>query len=381
MIHPNRPIQADKAAKVLVYLFGSLGDTLVAIPALRAVRRHFQNAEIVLLQNVEPGNIVKASEVIPENLVNRYFNYSSNSDKISRFSSFLRLWRRLRDERFQAVIYLVISERPARAVFRDRFFFRSCGIRKLIGFRPFSKDELYPRDAWQRPALTENEAVRKLHRLEFDGVEVLPDEDLRQPLLKFSAEETEKTVRWLAGHRKKPDSRLIAIAPGCKTQANIWPLENFIDIGSRLIAGENCELIVVGGKAEHEMGEKMISAWGEGINAAGEFSVRESGALLAACDFYIGLDTGTTHLSAAVGTPCFAIYGERNNPGHWYPLGSSHSIVFHPVACAGCRFHVCPLPDHPCMTGISADSVWENLMAFIQHLRRPESEKVKIQIT
>jgi len=365
--------------KVLVYLFGSLGDTLVAIPALRAVRRHFQNAELVLLQNVQPGNIVKASEVIPENLIDRYLSYENKPDKMSKFSGFYRLWRRLRGERFEAVVYLVISERPARSVFRDKFFFRSCGIGKLIGFRPFSKDELYPIDAEQRPALTENEAVRKLHRLELDGIEAKPEEDLQQPLLKFSQSEEEKARLWLAG--QKSDSRLIAIAPGCKTQANIWPLENFIEIGSRLIATENCELIVVGGKDEHTMGEKMISAWGKGINAAGEFSVREAGALLAACDFYIGLDTGTTHLSAAVGTPCFAIYGERNNPGHWYPLGSSHSIVFHPVACAGCRFHVCPLPDHPCMTGISADSVWENLIAFIQHLRRPESEKVKIQIT
>ncbi|MCY7377320.1 MAG: hypothetical protein LH472_15280 [Pyrinomonadaceae bacterium] len=56
--------------KVLVYLFGSLGDTLMAIPALRAVRRHFRDAELILLQNIPAGGtIVRASQVIPEDLI------------------------------------------------------------------------------------------------------------------------------------------------------------------------------------------------------------------------------------------------------------------------------------------------------------------------
>lgn len=357
-------MNSEKKAKILVYLFGSLGDTIIAIPALRAVRRHFRDAELILLQNVQSDNIVRASQVIPANLIDGYLSYASEAGKFNKINGFYRLWRELRRHGFQAVVYLVISERPARSVSRDRLFFRSCGIRRLIGFHPFSKEELYPLDAEQRPAMTENEAIRKLNRLEIDGIKSLP-EDLRPPFLTFSTVELESIKKWLVDRRKKTDSRLIAIAPGCKTEANIWSLENFIQIGHRLLA-ENCELLIVGGKAEYDLGEKMISAWGAGINAAGEFSVRESSVILSLCDFYIGLDTGTTHLAAAVGTPCFALYGERNNPGHWFPLGSGHLIVFHPVACAGCRFFICPLPTHPCMTGISVESVWQNLQKFMR---------------
>jgi ADP-heptose:LPS heptosyltransferase len=133
---------SGKRQKVLVYLFGSLGDSIVAIPALRAVRHHFPDSEIVLLQNFESKGIVLASEVIPPRLVDRYLSYSSRSDRRSRLEEFFRLWRQLRVERFDAAVYLVISERPAKAVTRDRFFFRSAGIRELIGFHAVPTDEL-----------------------------------------------------------------------------------------------------------------------------------------------------------------------------------------------------------------------------------------------
>ena len=349
-----------KKEKILVYLFGSLGDTLVAIPALRAVRRNFPDCELSLLQNTQSGSIVTAAQVIPEELVDNYLSYKSYSVGFSKVFDYYRLRRELKKQKFRAVIYLVISERPASSVFRDKLFFRSCGISHLYGFHAFSEKEIYPLDSNQRPALTDNEAVRKLKRLKIDGINISREKDLQIPLLKFSENEISETRKWLAVRRRKPKSRLIAIAPGCKTEANMWSLENFIQIGNRLIADENCEIIVIGGKAEQSDGEKMISRWGEGLNAAGVLTVRQSGTLLSLCNFLIGLDTGTTHLAAAVGTRCLAIYGERNNPGHWYPLGCGHTLIYHPVKCAGCRLFVCPLPNHPCMKGITVDSVWRS---------------------
>lgn len=364
----NSP-KITKKTKVLVYLFGSLGDTIVAIPALRAVRRNFPDAELIVLHDTQSAGIVRASQVIPDNLCDGYLSYENQTGKINKVSAFYRLWRKLRKERFEAVVYLVISERPARSVSRDKFFFRACGIRRLIGFHSFALGELYPVDIDGHPAMTTHEALRKLMRLKLDGIETAP-EDLRFPLLDFSQEEIQKIKNWLAARRKKNASRLIAIAPGCKSPANLWSLENFIELGRKLIEAENCELIVIGGKVEGKLGDQLIEAWGEGINAAGQFSVLDSGALLSLCDFYVGLNTGTTHLAAAVKTPCLGIYGEHNNPGQWYPYGDSHTVVYHPVKCAGCRVFVCPLENHPCMKGISVENVWQNLQKMI---RRGES--------
>lgn len=362
---PSLSDKLKQKQKILVYLFGSLGDSLVAIPALRALRRHYPNAEIVLLQNFLTQDIVKASQVIPDELVDRYLSYESGLGKFAKLLNFYRVWRVIRRERFDAAAYAVLSERPKKAVRRDRYFFRLCGISKLYGFHTFSDNELYPVDADGHPAMTKHEAVRKLRRLAADGIEISLEKDTQTPLLSFSPSELDQINQWLKQKRQKSDVPLIALAPGCKAPANAWPLENFIRLGNQLLESEGCEIIVVGGTAEYEIGKKMIAAWGEGINAAGAFSVRESGALLSTCSFHIGLDTGTTHLAAAAGTKCFVIFGERSNPGLWYPLGRGHTVLFHPVKCAGCRFQNCPLLDHPCMTGISFDSVWGNLKEFL----------------
>lgn len=363
-MHSKQTSASVKKEKILLYLFGSLGDTLVAIPALRAVRRSFPEATLILLQNDPSGYNAEVSKIIPGDLLDGYLSYDSQAKKSGKINVFYQLWNNLRRQNFQAVIYLVSCERPARSVSRDKLFFRSCGIRRLIGFHSFSRKKLYPLDEEQRPAPVVSEFALKLERLRMDGVEIPLTEAFQLPLLDFSPAEIDDIKKWLARRRRKPDSRLIAIAPGCKTQANIWSLENFIQIGHQLIADEDGELLVIGGRAEREAGEKMLADWGEGINAAGEFSVRESGVLLYLCDFLIGLDTGTTHLAASVGTRCFALYGERNNPGHWFPVGSGHTIIYHPVKCAGCRLFDCPLPDHPCMTGISVQAVWKNWLEF-----------------
>ena len=364
----NNSDVSHQPPKILIYLIGSLGDTLVAIPALRAVRRHFKNAELILLQNIPAGgNIVRASEVVPASLIDGFLEYASQPGKISKFSDFYRLSRQLRSVGFQAAVYLVISERRERSVTRDKLFFRAAGIFELYGFHPFSKDELYPLDADGFPAPTDSEAVRKIVRLEKDGVRAA-DEDFRRPFLSFSRSEIQDAKNWLALRRKKPGVPLISIAPGCKTEANTWSPANFIEIGRRLLQQGNCELLVSGGKAEQKLAEELISAWGEGINSAGLFSVREAGVILSLCDLHFGLDTGTTHLAAAAGTSCFAVFGERNNPGHWFPTGVGHSIIFHRVKCAGCRLAVCPVPHHPCMSGISVEAVWRHLQNFMSKL-------------
>lgn len=347
--------------KVLVYLYGSLGDSLVAIPALRAVRRHFNSAEIVILQNDDSENLVRVSEVIPAELADRYISYNSQKKKLY---NFLNLRSILRHEHFDAAVFLGLSERSKRSIMRDRLFFRFCGVRRLHGFIALSEEELYPKEPDGHPALTDHEAVRKLKRLEIDGISYR-DSDLDIPCLDLNRPGKAKIDRWLEENRRKPNARLISIAPGSKAQATSWPIERFIELGRRLIANRDCELIVVGGPAEREKGNQLIGAWSEGINAAGLFGIEESGSLLSNCAMHIGVDTGTMHLAAAAGTRCFILFGERANPGQWYPLGGGHLLISHRVDCAGCRVQTCPLGDHPCMREITVDAAWQALETFI----------------
>lgn len=173
--------------------------------------------------------------------------------------------------------------------------------------------------------------------------------------------ELEQANQWLA-IRRNHTKVLTAICPGANQSAKFWPLDRFEEIGRRLIEQGESDLIVIGGPAERSIGNQLTAAWGNGINAAGQFSVMESAALLSRCKFLLGLDTGTTHLAAALGIPCIALYADRDPPGQWEPLGNNYVLLRHPVPCGCCGLKECPIPDHPCMTKITTESVWSAIL-------------------
>ena len=359
------PSKNDKEKSwVLVYLVGSLGDTIVCIPALEAIRRQFPNDKIILLHDYQTLVPVSPLEIVPKSLIDGSLSYVIHSQPLLKIRELYRLRRRIRHEKVKAVVYLVSSERFGWLVWRDKLFFRLCGIKNLFGFYPFDKNELYARDENGKPAPKPGEAASKLERLTRDGIST-ENLNFTEQLLEFSDEEKTKVRKWLEARRQKPNARLVAMCPGCKRKANDWGVENFIEIGRRLLAEGDFEIVIVGGKAEKPLAEKMIAACGEGIDATGEFSANESGALFSNCEFMIGNDTGTTHLAAAAGIPCFAVYHFRDNPGHWFPLGRGHVLIQHETECAGCHLWECPKPDRPCMTEIKVDDVWSLLQKFI----------------
>jgi len=347
--------------RILVFHLGTIGDTVVKIPALKAIRRHYgPDTEISLLHETRPGIITTPADLLacsPE--IDRFIGYPVAATAGRKLLLTVQVWWRLRHERFQAVVYLVHSERTARQVKRDARFFRWCGIPRLIGFRAFPQEFLYPVDADGRPGRVKHEASCSLESLRLDGIDVSRETDLSRPFLRIPQRDLDETQQWLGLKRRQQGRMLVAICPGAKQPANFWQPERFIEIGQYLAEKRKYELIVVGGPAEAQTGDRMVKAWGEGLNAAGQFSVLGSAALLGQCAFCIGLDTGTTHLAAALGTPCVALYGERDNPGRFEPLGEGHIVLRINVPCAGCRLILtpCPVAGHPCMMGIDVAMV------------------------
>lgn len=360
---------------ILVYQIGSLGDTLISIPAYRAVREHFgSDAQIRVLHNEPPDHRVAPQQVLDgTGLVDGYISFRQMG-KLgqSDWRTFLSLWAKLIRIPFDAVVYVAPSNRSAAAIRRDRLFFQLCGSRRLIGFHicePALASEARGKES--PPSPLPHEARMRLDRLRADGLNAPDRQVFASPLLRPSKPSLEAARSWLAERRAYPNRELVAICPGAKQPANFWPQDRFIEIGRRLLAQRCYEPIVIGGPAEQEIGEKMISAWGDGVNAAGQFDVEGSAALLHECAFLIGLDTGTTHLAASVGIPCVALYGQKNPPGQWVPLGGAHRLLSAPpVSCAGCGLTVCSKEAHPCMRGISVEEVWAEIVAL-----QPEREE------
>ena len=356
--------------KVLVYHIGQLGDTIVSVPALRAVRSYFGKTALIYMVHDTIHQLVTAEMVLEgSGLVDKFIPYSPEKKTARKLRTVARLRGRLRREHFDVAVSLLPSDRSRWALLRDRLFFRACGISRLIGFRPYSEPEIRPRSASGRPAQTPSEAIFRLRRLLADGLGPANVEHFAMPLLSVSRDRQNAVDGWLDGRRHYSNRPLVALCPGCKKPANAWPPERFLKIARRLLDLDLFELVILGGPAEQGLADFLMAGLeGQAIHAAGCFSVAESAALLSRCSLLVGLDTGTTHLAAAVGVPCVVLQSANSFPGQWNPLGENHSVVRAGVLCAGCQRQECPIGGHPCMRNITVDAAWEAIETAVSTL-------------
>ena len=131
-----RPLirQRDSLSGVLVFHTGSLGDTIISIPALRAIRKHWRGQEITLLHNATPVHLAGPEELLSElGLVDKFLTYPATGGSLRRMIGAIRCLCTLRRKQFDTVIYL-LRDRPADSVRRDGIYFALAGIKVRLGF-------------------------------------------------------------------------------------------------------------------------------------------------------------------------------------------------------------------------------------------------------
>ncbi len=352
--------------KVLIYQIGSIGDTIISLPTINAIVRHFgKNADFTLLHETNSNLLTSPKDVLNYELINEYLTYKNERSIIAKINILIILWWKIFSKSFDIVVYVLPCERNVLSVKRDKMFFKLCNIKKFIGFYSFTKSELYPKDNLGYPLKVNREALGRLLRIERDGIDISLEREFTPPLINIDYKINDKISKWISKNRKFSNIPLIAICPGAKQSANIWPISNFKKLGKLLLSNFKIEIIIIGSKDDNELASILLSYWQSGIDATGQFSVLESTAILEKCDLLIGLDTGTTHLAASVGTPCLTIFGERDNFGRWEPYGHDNVTVKAKVTCAGCGLSICNKEEHYCMNLISVDEVYNSAFKMI----------------
>jgi len=345
--------------KILIYRIGHIGDTIVSLPAFWAIRKAFPDAEITLLTNINSKNskFVMAKSVLPEKgLIDKWLLYPNDLSKLETAVVRLKLLIGLRLKGYDAVFYLMTRNRTAASAMRDEKFFRLSGIENIYGTSYVAENRL------------DENAPRPLPDVEAEDeflMNCLPhdefDFDLKaKPDLKLTSEEKSFAEYWLkqncgADFRER---KLVAVAPGSKWESKIWAEERFEKVVAKLIEKHDVYPVIFGGEEDREKGNRLILKWNRGANAAGELNIRQASAGLAHCVLYLGNDTGTMHLAAAVETTCVAVFAAIDYGGRWRPFGEKHIIFREKVECEACYLEVCPF-ENKCLTAISPERVFE----------------------
>jgi ADP-heptose:LPS heptosyltransferase len=348
--HERSSGRNDASPRILVIRSGAIGDTLMATPLLRSLRKAFPRAYIAALASQKAVDVLRYNPHIDEvfALRRRHLPFFLSREK-------RRLVRHFREHGLDIIISLETHKdftdlacrlNPKKLVTFDRA--ANCGevIHLDTGAAEHSV-ELNLRAGTvigAEPAGIETEfyypAELKSHvasRLAESGI---GDSDV---LIGIHA-------GW-GGRRQDPED----------TRLKSWPASRFAELIRRIGASTNAKFVLTGSGLDGKLNEIISRAAGVPvINAAGQFSLLESAALIDRMDLYVTIDSGPAHIAAAVGTPLIVLWGPSIlSAVRPFPGKAALRILREPPPCAPCYntelMKTCK--DNVCMKNIEVASV------------------------
>src|SRR5438094_4447799 len=168
---------------------------------------------------------------------------------------------------------------------------------------------------------------------------------------------TALAAQWLA-ERGLADVPVAALAPGAAHATKRWPIAHWGALAERLRTA-GYQPVVVGGPEDRGLAQQLV-AGGVAASAAGEFSLQETGALLARSRVVVSGDTGVMHMATAVGTPVVALFGPTVEQFGFFPYRAPAVVLQRNLGCRPCSSTgtpACPLGHHRCLVDVSPPEV------------------------
>jgi len=350
----------NKKPVILIFRIGQLGDTLIAMPAINAIRLKYPMHSLVLLTDQHLGKEIYVSSwdiLGPTGWFEKVIYYDPKVTGWRKLKMLGKLFGDLRDLNIEHLFNLAPSRSNLASV-RDKLFFKFVVSPKSY-FTGSSYSAPKPIDGVLPSVVPEWRNLLNVVRNEHDQMPMhftLPIPEKEREIADILA----RSENIIFSHK------IIAIGPGSKMPAKKWSQENFSKLGSFLLtAFPNLHLVVFGGKEDAALGDELCDQWGNrSTNLAGKVGIYGSAALLEKCAAYVGNDTGTMHLAAMVGVPCVGLFSARDYPGKWNPYGNQHIVLRHVVACEGCMLETCKY-ENQCMKMIKVEDAFNAVKTIL----------------
>jgi heptosyltransferase-2 len=328
----------ENYSRILVRATNWVGDAVMSLPALAAVRARFPATKITVLARPWVAGLYRkepfADEILPyqpESVLDRWKTAAE-----------------LRKHKFDCALLLQNAFDAALVTFLAR-------IPRRIGYNRDGRGLLLT-DAIPVPvkgSIPPHESFYYLELLRRIGwVDKLPSE----PLIR------------LAGQRG-PTRSVVGVSPGAAYgTAKQWIPQRFAAAALQIAGQLNAEIELFGSKTERALCEQVRSEiqqlGGASLNLAGETTLEQFIERAGTCRVFLTNDSGSMHIASALGIPTVAVFGATNHITTG-PTGPLAQVIRHDVECSPCLLRECPI-DHRCMAGVEVDRVVQSALDLVQ---------------
>ncbi len=299
--------------KILVVQLWGIGETILTLPSIEALKKKFPGAEINVLVTERNKDVF-------------YNNKNLNKTiliKLNLFSVFNFILKNI--GKYDLVVdmeeYLNIS-----AIIS---FFTG---KKRIGFSHNSRSKLYDirvkYNDKQHAVQTFVDLVRKLDFV-YDANKL--------PKLNFSENDKKFVDKFLRNNSTKKSDFVVCVAPGAAESAKsrMWPHDSYAELCDEIISRYKAKIIFIGDENETELVEniqKSIDNKDRVINTAGQLNLTQLFYLITKAKLFIGNDAGPMHIAAAQGIKTLGLFGP-NLPLRFGPYGKGNIGLYKGYNC------------------------------------------------
>jgi len=320
--------------RILIRASNWLGDSVISVPAVRAIKAGRPDAHITI---AAPKKIAAIWKLVPE--VNEIVSLPHRG-----LFATVRLLRR--QPRFDVVVLFPNSLRvaleawlsgaPQRVAYRGHF-------------RRWLLNQIVPETARVGPP--EHQAFRYLRIAEELGAKVDP---------------VGEAVGFPRDANSVPYSKKIGLCPGAEYgPTKRWLPERFAEAAKTIAEQRDVQWMLFGTKRDAAIGEEICKVLGDRCtNRIGQTTIEQLIDGLRECRVLLTNDTGTMHLASLLGLPVVAIFGSTE-PRLTGPLGHGHIVLRHQVECSPCFLRECPI-DFRCMKTVSPQEVVDAVLSILR---------------
>ena len=329
---PGISAQDLKPFRILIRSSNWLGDAVMSVPAVRAIKNGRPDAQVTI---AAPAKIAPMWKLIPK--VDAIISLPNAS--LLPVLSLLK-----RRPAFDVAILFPNSLRVALESWLSR-------IPRRIGYHGHWRRWLLNQTVSEtrKPVPPEHHSLRFLRIARECGAETSTILDSTSDIQTAVAHQPLK----------------IGLSPGAEYgPAKRWLPERFAEAATKISAQSSAQWILFGTKNDAAIGDQIAAAIGDHcVNRIGRTTLDQLINELRECRLLLTNDTGTMHLAALLGVPVVAIFGSTE-PRLTGPLGNGHIVLRHHVECSPCFLRECPI-DFRCMKAVSAQEAADAVLSIL----------------
>jgi len=329
--------------KVLIVKLNRLGDTVVFLPTLKAIREGWPESHLTLLTTDIGRELIEGSNIVDELWV-------ADINEVKIFSGFLRWLKIIKRNQFD----IAIASSDSSSFVSLLFFLSLIPIR--VGFTNPKLSFLFNQKIPFSAKITHlelNLQIAKSLGLPFDR-------DRPYPCITIPEKDKTELLDKISNNRKLPDVPFVALHVCSNRPSHTWFTERYVEVVRFLAEKYSMKIVCIGEKEEKELVSSLRKLVNNQhiIDLCCDTNVKQLIHVISLAKLFIGHSSGPLHVAYMLGIPTVSLWG-ASSLAIWGPAFNKekHICIKAELDCLHCEEIVCPKGTLECMKLIKADRV------------------------